>query len=189
MEFNKGWYCKNCEYIINKQKHQIDKKVPRQDHYFSTRLPYVSKKIREIYYSVVNRIYNSSKNMIDKLPQLKGKTEIKFYKIISYYYDEMNIRRQSGTFQFEEDPFSKNVQGIGKYYHEVLVLIKFLQTKPQVKNLNINYYELYYTVIRSRDDNEVVVDKYEDNENEHINFNDFIPNHYIGIKNYKEILR
>ena len=24
--FDKGYYCKNCEYIINKQKHQIDKK-------------------------------------------------------------------------------------------------------------------------------------------------------------------
>ena len=26
LEFDKGYYCKNCEYIINKQKHQIDKK-------------------------------------------------------------------------------------------------------------------------------------------------------------------
>ena len=26
LEFEKGYYCKNCEYIINKQKHQIDKK-------------------------------------------------------------------------------------------------------------------------------------------------------------------
>ena len=25
LEFDKGFYCKNCEYIINKQKHQIDK--------------------------------------------------------------------------------------------------------------------------------------------------------------------
>ena len=25
-EFDKGYYCKNCENIINKQKHQIDKK-------------------------------------------------------------------------------------------------------------------------------------------------------------------
>ena len=27
LEFDKGYYCKNCEYIINKQKHQIDKQV------------------------------------------------------------------------------------------------------------------------------------------------------------------
>ena len=26
LEFDKGYYCKNCEYIINKQKHQIDEK-------------------------------------------------------------------------------------------------------------------------------------------------------------------
>ena len=36
--FDKGYYCKNCEYNINKQKYQIDKKVLRQDHYFSTRI-------------------------------------------------------------------------------------------------------------------------------------------------------
>ena len=26
LEFDRGYYCNNCEYIINKQKHQIDKK-------------------------------------------------------------------------------------------------------------------------------------------------------------------
>ena len=26
LEFDKGYYWRNCEYIINKQKHQIDKK-------------------------------------------------------------------------------------------------------------------------------------------------------------------
>ena len=34
--------------------------------------------------------------------------------------------------------------------------MKFLQTKPQVKNMNINYYDLYYTVSKSRNENEVV---------------------------------
>ena len=36
-----------------------------------------------------------------------------------------------------EDPFSRNAQGISKVYHEVFLLMKFLQTKPQVKNMNI----------------------------------------------------
>ena len=45
LEFDKGYYCQNCEYIINKQKHQIDKKVLRQDRDFSTRLNYANKKI------------------------------------------------------------------------------------------------------------------------------------------------
>ena len=31
--------------------------------------------------------------------------------------------------------------------------MKFLQTKPQVKNMNNNYYYLYYTVIKTRDKN------------------------------------
>ena len=54
LEFDKGYYCRNCEYITNKQKHKIDKKTRRLDHYFSTRLPYANKQIREIYYSMAN---------------------------------------------------------------------------------------------------------------------------------------
>ena len=61
--------------------------------------------------------------------------------------------------------------------------MKFLQTKPQVKNGNNNYYDLYYTVIRNRDGKELVDDKYEKIETDYNNFNDFItPNHYVGIK-------
>ena len=48
MEFDKGYYCTNREKIINQQKHQIDKKVHGQGHYFSTRLLFADKKIREI---------------------------------------------------------------------------------------------------------------------------------------------
>ena len=48
---------------------------------------------------------NSTEDLMNKLKQLKGKTKLKFYRKISIYYDEMNIR-QSGTFQFQEDPFS-----------------------------------------------------------------------------------
>ena len=50
----------------------------------------------------------------------------------------MNIGRHNGNFQFEEDPFSKNVQGIGKSYQEVLLLMKNLQNTSQVKNKNFN---------------------------------------------------
>ena len=46
----------------------------------------------------------------------------------------MNIR-------FDEDTFAKNAQGISKIYHEVLSLMEFLQTKPQVKNMNFLYYD------------------------------------------------
>ena len=134
LEFDKG-YCRNCEYIINKQKHQIDKKVLRQDSDFSTRLNYANKKIREIWMNMNNTKYNSTEDMIDKLQSLKGITKLKCYKNINKYYIEMKPK----NFQTQQDPFSKNAQGISKFYHEVLLLMKFLQTKPQVKNLNINY--------------------------------------------------
>ena len=45
-------------------------------------------------------------------------------------------------FQIEEGLLSENAKGIGKTYHEVIRLIKFLQTEPQVKDLNINNYDL-----------------------------------------------
>ena len=60
--------------------------------------------------------------------------------------------------------------------------MNFLQTKSQVKNMNINYNDLYYTAIKNRKekDNE---DQYEDDENDYISLNKvIIPNHYVGIK-------
>ena len=89
LEFDKGYYCTICEYIFNKQRHEIDKNIRRQDHDFSTRLNYANKKIREIYINMVNTTYNSTEDMIDKLQQLKGKIKLKFYKNINNYYTEM----------------------------------------------------------------------------------------------------
>ena len=76
--------------------------------------------------NMVNTTYYSTQDMIDKLQQLKGKTKLKFHKNISNYFDNMIIR-------FDEDPFAKNAQGISKIYREMLLLMKFLQTKPQVE--------------------------------------------------------
>ena len=76
LEFDKGHYCRNCEYIINKQKHQIDKKVRRQNHYFSTSLPYAIKKIREVWMNMVNTTYSSTEDTINKLQELKGKIKL-----------------------------------------------------------------------------------------------------------------
>ena len=89
-----------------------------------------------------------------------------------------------------QDPFAKNAQGISKIYHEVLLLMKFLQTEPEVKNTNINYYDLFYTVIKTRDENKNIDNQYENDEKDYIDINDFInPNHYIGIKNRETKLR
>ena len=52
--------------------------------------------------------------------------------------------------------------------------------------MKINYFDLYYTVFKTRDDNEIA----SNNENEYINFIDFTtPNHYIGTKPREIILK
>ena len=67
--------------------------------------------------------------------------------------------------------------------------MKFLQTKPQVKNMNFNYYDLYYTVIKVRDGNKNIDIQYKSDENDYINFNDIVPNQYVGIKPRETILK
>ena len=55
--------------------------------------------------------------------------------------------------------------------------------------MNINYYDLFYTVTKNCDESKIVDDKYENNEIDYINGNDSItPNHYIGRKNDSQIL-
>ena len=123
----------------------MDKNFRRQDHHFSTRLPYAEKKTREIWMKMTNTAYNSTEDMNNKLQSLKGKTKLEILKNINNYFDDMNIR-------MVEDPFAENVQGISKNHHRVILLMKILQTKPRAKILNIDYYGLYYTVIRNRDE-------------------------------------
>ena len=172
LEFDEGFYCTNCEYIINKQKHQINQNIHRQSQDFSTRLNYSIKKIREIY---VNIAYLLLEIVIDILQQLKRRIKLKFYKNLSEYYKEMKNKI-----------FQSN-----KIYHEVLLLMEFLQTKPDVKNMNINYTDLYYTVIKTRYENRKIDNQYENDSHDYIDINDFIitPNHYIGIKPHETILR
>ena len=86
--------------------------------------------------NMITTTYNTTHDMINKLQNSKGKTKLKFYKKIRYYYDGMNIR----FFKFEENLFSKNAQGISKRYHEVLLLMKFLQYKPQIRNMKIIFF-------------------------------------------------
>ena len=173
MEIDEGYYCQNCEYIISKQKHQIDKEIHRQDNYFSTRLPYPNKKIGKKRMNMVNNNYNRTEHMINELQSLKGETKLRFFKNKSIFYADMNIRKN-------EDLFAKIAQGVSKIDHEVLSLMIFLQTKPEVKSMTIKYYDLYYTVIKNTDDKEIVNNKY---EYDYISLNDvIIPNHYVEIK-------
>ena len=78
--------------------------------------------------SMVTTNNNSTEDMIDKLQQLKCKTKSKFSKNIGNY-DEMNIK----NFRFEGDPFAKNVQGVSKSYHEVLLLMKFYRLSHRLR--------------------------------------------------------
>ena len=101
----------------------------------------------------------------------------------------MNIRRQNGNFQFEEGVFSKVAQGVIQIYHEVLQ-IKILQTKPQIRSMNINYYDLYYTILKNRGEKQTVIDEHGDNESDYFIYDNFITrNHYIGRKNDDVIIR
>ena len=79
--------------------------------------------------------------MNTKLQQLKVKTKINFSQNMSKCCHGINYRKQSGYFQFEEDAFDENSQRIAKIFHEVNVLSKLLQTYPQSKSMNINYYD------------------------------------------------
>ena len=87
---------------------------------------------------MVNTIYKSTKKMIEKLQSLKGERKLKLYKNIGNFFEELNTR----IFQFEQDLFSKNAQDISKTYLEILLLMKFSRTKPQVKNMSIKYHDL-----------------------------------------------
>ena len=75
--------------------------------------------------------------------------KMKFYQNRSNCYDQMDYMRQSNTIQFEEDPFAENAKSIAQFYHEVVLILKYLQTMTQVGSMKIIYYELYYTVIKS----------------------------------------
>ena len=87
------------------------------------------------------------------------------------------------NFKAEQDPFARKVQVVSKIYHELFLLMKLLQTKPQIKNKNINCYDLYYTVIRIREENEDIDIQNDDYDNDYIDINDvIIASHYVGIK-------
>ena len=45
-------------------------------------------------------------------------------------------------FRFAEDHFAKSDQGINKIQHEVLLLMKCLQTQPQIEDMNIKLQSL-----------------------------------------------
>ena len=55
--------------------------------------------------------------------------------------------------------------------------------------MNNIYYNLYYTAIKTRDENKDIDNQCENDENDCIIFNDIVPNQYIGIKKNNAILK
>ena len=90
-------------------------------------------------------------------------------------------------FQFKEDPFNANGQSNDKVYHEALLLTKVLQNKPQVKEVNNIYYDLYYIFIKNRNEKEMVEDSI-DFDNEELYVNIIMPNYIIG-RDHDTLLR
>ena len=46
--------------------------------------------------------------------------------------------------------FARNKKGIMLIMLEALMLIKFFQTKPYLKNENIDYFDIYYVIILNK---------------------------------------
>ena len=67
LEFEKSYYCKNCEHFIDEHKHQIEEKILGQDHNFSTRLPYADERIREYGIELVITTCSSTRDMVNTL--------------------------------------------------------------------------------------------------------------------------
>ena len=126
---------------------------------------------------MVTTTYNSTEDMSNKIQELTGKTKLKLYKKITNYSNKM----QHKNFQSQQDTLAKNAQGFNKIYHEVMLLMKLLQTKPQVENMNNKYYVLYYTVNKNRREKDIEEEQKETVDNQYENVF-IIPNHYVGKK-------
>ena len=111
-----------------------------------------------------NTKYISTQDVIDKLQSLKRKTKLKFYPTVINYSDRMGCKRRSKSYDIKENPLSKIAESIRKIYQELLLLMKLLQTKPQVQSFNIEYKDLCYTVIKSRDEKEIETEDEHEND-------------------------
>ena len=85
--------------------------------------------------------------------------------------------------------FLKMLRVIIKFIMKCFLLLQFLRTIRQIKNMNNNFYDLYYILFKNRDDKKSVNNKYGDIGKDHKNYEIFItPNLYFGIKINKEIV-
>ena len=83
IEFHKEFYSQNYE-LISFWKNQIQKYLDKLTK-FSTRLPYAIRKIREIYFAMMNTEFRTIEDMIIELQNLEGKTKVRFHQNLSDY--------------------------------------------------------------------------------------------------------
>ena len=102
-----------------------------------------------MYYSIVDINQKTKEDKIDSMQKIEGKTKLNFYQNIKNQYVEKIQRRQKGFYQFEEDPFSRNGQTIGKTFQVISIFMKILQIRPRDLSMNLNFYDLCFTVIEN----------------------------------------
>ena len=85
---------------------------------------------------MLNIKFQTTEYVNSKLKHLKGRTKVRFQQNVINFFDEMESKWQSGSFQYEEDTLDENVQDKSKSFHEVLLLVILLQTGPQVNSMN-----------------------------------------------------
>ena len=78
------------------------------------------RKIGEMCFSMVKIKYETIDDKNKKFFWLRGETKLKYHKIKSDFYDQMNYMRQSNAFRVNENIFSQNSQGIAMILHEAL---------------------------------------------------------------------
>ena len=71
IEFDITQNCQNRGPVISNSKHQVDKKVLRQDKMFSIRLTDANYEIRQIYFSMANIRFRTTKVLISGLQSFK----------------------------------------------------------------------------------------------------------------------
>ena len=81
----------------------------------------------------MNAKYKTKDGAISSSQKSKGKTKLKLHQKISDFYDHMNYILIK-TFMFEKDPAAKSEQNKDKILEAAMLLMKILQTKPQIKN-------------------------------------------------------
>ena len=84
------------------------------------------KKIVQIGLQYYISMYKTTKEMIDKLQQLRCKMTLKIYENICNYLDDRISCRQGGYFHFEEDRCSKGAQSKTENMQEVFSSMKII---------------------------------------------------------------